>query len=378
MTPKKSPGPLIGGVLILLLAAGAAFWGITTRARDLSLVTRETGELSVPTVSLGAPERGASSEEIVLPGTIQPYAEASIYARTNGYLKRWQVDIGSHVRAGELLAEIDTPEIDQQLEQARADLATAAANAKLAQSTADRYRELIKTDSVAQQDVDNANGNLEAKQATVSSARFNVKRLEDLQSFKRLEAPFDGIVTARNVDVGALVGSNGGKELFHVAATNKLRVFVNVPQVYSRAARQGLSADLTLKEFEGRRFAGTLARTAQAIDVASRTLLTEVDVDNVKGELLPGAYADVHLKLPSSVPTLRIPATAVIFKAEGVQIATADPSGRVTIVPVTIGRDFGASVEIVGGLKGDEQIILNPPDALATGQIVRIAKAADR
>src|SRR5450631_2371732 len=259
---QKSSGALIGGVVILLAAAGAAFWGISTRARTLTVVTKETQQLGIVTVSVTSPERGAPQEEISLPGSTQAFVEAPIYARTNGYLRAWYADIGTRVRAGQLLAEVDSPEVDQQLLQARADLATAVANAKLAQSTAERYRDLIKTDSVSRQDVDNANGNLEAKDAAVESARANVKRLEQMQAFSRIESPFAGVVTARNVDVGALIGSNN-KELFHVAATDRLRVFVNVPQIYSRAARTGLKADLTLKEFPGRRFSGTLVRTAQ-------------------------------------------------------------------------------------------------------------------
>src|SRR5205085_8604913 len=223
---------------------------------------------------------------------MQAFSDASIYARTSGYLKKWYVDIGAQVRAGQLLADIDTPELDQQLQQARADLATAQANARLAQTTAERYRDLIRSDSVSRQDLDNANGNLEAREAASESARANVKRLEQLQAFRRIEAPFAGVVTARNTDIGALIDSgSNARELFHVAAVHKLRVFVNIPEVHSRAARPGLSADLTLKEFPGRRFTGTLTRTSSAIEVASRTLLTESDVDSARNELLPGSYA---------------------------------------------------------------------------------------
>src|SRR5262249_48471735 len=290
-------GPILGAVA-LLGALGAVMWGVSTRTRALSVVTQETREMAVPAVAVVSPTRGAPQEEIVLPGTIQAFTDAPIYARTNGYLKRWLVDIGTRVRAGQLLAEIDTPELDQQLQQARADLSTAQANARLAQTTAERYRDLIKSDSVSRQDLDNANGNLEAREAAVESARANVKRLEQLQAFRRIEAPFDGVIVGRNTDIGALIDSgSNAKELFHVAAVHKLRVFVNVPQVYSRAARPGLTAELTLKEFPGRRFTGTLARTSNAIDVASRTLLTEIDVDNSRGELLPGSYAEVHIKL---------------------------------------------------------------------------------
>jgi len=371
-------GPILGAIA-LLMAIGAVVWGVTTRTRALGVVTQETREMAVPAVAVVAPERGAPQEEIVLPGTIQAFTDAPIYARTNGYLRKWYVDIGAHVRAGELIAEIDTPELDQQLQAARADLATAQANARLAQTTAERYRDLIKSDSVSRQDLDNANGSLEAREAAVESARANVKRLEQLQAFRRIEAPFAGVVTARNTDIGALIDSgSNAKELFHVAAVNRLRVFVNVPEVYSRAARTGLAADLTLKEFPGRRFTGTLARTSSSIDVASRTLLTEIDVDNAKGELLPGSYAEVHIKLPTAAATLKLPVDALIFKTDGLQVATVDAGNRVALVTVAAGRDFGDTVEIVSGLRGDERVVANPPDSLAPGQIVRVVAPAQR
>jgi len=369
-------GPVVGGVLLLLVAIGLAFWGISTRAKALSVVTRETHELAVPTVSVVRPDKGAPQQEIVLPGTMQAFTDAPIYARTNGYLRKWYADIGSRVRAGQVLADIDTPEIDRQLEQTRADMATAEANLRLAQTTADRYRDLIKSNSVAQQDLDNANGNLEAKQTAVASSRANVKRLEQLHAFGRITSPFDGVVTARNTDVGALIDSgSNAKELFHVASVRRLRVFVNVPELYSRAAHPGMQADLTLDEFPGRRFAAVLARTAESIDVASRSLLTEFDVDNPKGELLPGSYAQVHLKLPTETSTFKLPVNALIFRTEGLQVATVIGGTRVALTPVTLGRDFGTSVEVITGLTGNEQIIVNPPDSIQTGQTVRIAPA---
>ena len=369
-------GPILGGTILLLVALGAALWGISARTRALDIVTQETRELAVPTVSVAAAAAGAPQDEITLPGTMQAFADAQIYARTNGYLKRWYADIGARVHTGQLLAEIDTPELDQQLMQARADLGTADANGKLARTTADRYRDLIKSDSVAQQDLDNANGNLEAKLAAIESARANVRRLEQLQAFRRIEAPFDGVITARNTDVGALIDSgSNAKELFHIAAIQRLRVFVNVPEVYSRAAQTGLTADLTLKEYPGRRFTGKLVRTSGSIDVGSRTLLTEVDVDNPKNELLPGSYAEVHFKLPSAAATLRLPVDALIFKADGLQVATIDETNRVSLVTVTAGRDFGDTVEILSGITGSERIVLNPPDSLAAGQTVRVAAA---
>ena len=312
--------------------------------------------------------------EIVLPGTMQAFTDAGIFARAPGYLRKWYVDLGAPVRAGQLMADIDTPEIDQQLEQARADLATAEAHARLAQLTAERYRDLIKTDSVSKQDLDNANGSLEAKATSVTSAQANVKRLEQLKGFGKITAPFGGVVTARNTDVGALIDSgSNAKELFHVAAVHRLRVYVNVPQVYSRAARPGIKADLTLTEFPGRSFTGTLARTAQSIDIASRTLLTEIEVENPKGELLPGSYAEVHLKLASEASTFKLPVNAVIFRTEGVRVAVVGPDGKVALLPVTLGRDYGNSLEVVSGLAGTERIIINASDSIEAGQPVNVA-----
>jgi RND family efflux transporter MFP subunit len=365
-------GPIVAAVG-LLLAGAAVARGVSTRTRALAVVAQETSEQAVPAVAVILPTRGAPQEEILLPGTIQAFADAPIYARTNGYLKKWYADIGTRVRAGQLLAEIDTPEVDQQLQQARAELGTVQANARLAQTTAERYRDLIQTDSVSRQDLDNANGNLEAREAAVESARANVRRLEQLQAFRRIESPFDGVVTARNTDIGALIdtGSNS-KELFHVSAVRTVRVFINVPQVYSRAAQPGLSATLSLKEYPDRRFTGKLTRTANAIDVASGTLLTEIDVDNRNGELLPGSYAEVHLKLPTPADTLKLPVDALIFKSDGLQVATVDGSNHVALVSVTTGRDYGDSVEIVAGLNGSERVIANPPDSLIPGQVVRV------
>ncbi|HZP48657.1 MAG TPA: efflux RND transporter periplasmic adaptor subunit [Vicinamibacterales bacterium] len=372
-------GPLVGGTILLLAAVGAAVWGVSARTKALTVVTNETREVAMPTVAVTAAEQAAPQQEISLPGTMQAFADAGVYARVNGYVKRWTADIGARVTKGQTLAEIDTPEIDQQLMQARADLATAEANTRLAQTTAERYRDLIKTDSVSRQDLDNANGNLEAKQAAAESARANVKRLEQLMAFRRIEAPFDGVITARNTEVGALIDSgSNAKELFHVAQMNRLRVFINVPEVYSRAATPGLTAELTLKEFPGRHFTGRLVRTSNAIDVSSRTLLTEIDIDNSRGELLAGSYAEVHLKLPTPATTMKLPVDALIFKGDGLQVATLDGANRVKMVNVTSGRDFGDSVEIVSGLSGTERIVLNPPDSLQDGQTVRVAQTTTR
>jgi RND family efflux transporter MFP subunit len=290
------------------------------------------------------------------------------------------VDIGGRVTAGQLLAEIETPEVDQQLDQARADLNTAQANYRLSQITANRYQDLLKTDSVSKQEVDNTNGDFEAKKATVASAQANVRRLEQLQSFEKIYAPFDGVITARNTDVGALIdsGASGGaaRELFHIATTDRLRVFVNVPEAFSRVAKPGLTADLVVTEFPGRRFTGTLVRTAGSIDTSSRTLLVEIDVDNKSGELLPGSYAEVHLKLLSPASTYMLPVEAVMFRSEGLQVAVVRDANRVALVPITLGRDFGTEVEILSGLTGDDWVVMSPPESLVQGEIVQVTQSA--
>lgn len=365
-------------LLTVLIVTFAVISGISSRHEANAQLAQETHELAIPTVMVIHPKRGAPQQEIILPGDMQPYTDAQIYARTNGYLKRWQVDIGAHVKAGQLLAEIDTPEIDQQLEQARADLATAEANLRLAEITATRYKDLLKTESVAQQDVDNATGSLEARRTTVESAKSNVRRLEQMQSFKKIYAPFDGLITARNTDIGALIdsGSSGGpaRELFHIAAVKQLRVYVNVPQVYSPLIRPGLRAELALSEYPGRRFEGTLVRNSGSIDNTTRTLLTEIDVNNPLGELRPGSYVEVHLKLPTSVTTFTLPINAVIFRAAGMQVATVKDGKTIALIPITPGRDFGTEMEILAGLKGDESVVINPSDSLANGQAVRLAQ----
>jgi len=277
------------------------------------------------------------------------------------------------VKDGQVLAEIDTPEVDQQLRQARADLATAQANERLAKTTADRYEDLIKTDSVSRQDLDNAAGNYDAKKAATTSADANVKRLEELEKFKTIYAPFDGVITARNTDIGALIGSGGdAKELFHIASMNRLRIFVNVPQLYSGAARPDMEADIEIQNLPGRTFKGRLSRTAQAIDPGSRTLLAEIDLDNPRGEILPGSFAQVHLKLPTSATTFRLPVSTLIFRSEGLRVAVVKDN-VVALTPVTLGRDFGNTVEIVTGLAGTESVVVNPPDSLADGQSVAVA-----
>jgi RND family efflux transporter MFP subunit len=367
---------LLVAIVALIAVAAVVVAGIVPRERAKTALRFETNELAVPTVSVIQAKLGDPQQDIVLPGNIQAFIDSPIYSRTNGYLKKWYYDIGAHVKAGELLAEIETPEVDAQLDQARADLNTAIANMTLAQATAERYEGLKDTDSVSKQDVDNATGNYAAKKAMVASAQNNVKRLEQLQSFEKVYAPFDGVITARHTDVGYLINSgNAGpaQELFRMAAIQNLRVFVNVPQQFSPDAKPGLIADLTLPQFPGRHFKGKLIRTANSIDLASRTLIVEVDVANPKGELLPGAYAEVHLKIPNNTPAYILPVTALIFQAQGMQVAEVDGNNRAQLKPITLGRDFGNEVEIISGLSGQERIIDNPPDSLITGEEVRIA-----
>jgi RND family efflux transporter MFP subunit len=363
-------------LVVLAIVLAVVFGGILPRVKARTELRDETNRMAVPTVSTVHPQHSTPSQEVVLPANVQAFNDAPIFARTNGYLKKWYVDIGAHVKAGELLAEIDTPEVNQQLQQARADLATAQANLHLSQITAERYAGLLKSDSVSKQDADNAEGDYAAKKATVESAEYNVKRLQDLQSFQKIYAPFTGVITARNTDVGQLIdsGSGGGTrtELFHIVSPDKLRVYVNVPEIYSRGAKPGLKANLVLNEFPGHPFEGTLVRTANAIDQASRTLLVEIDVNNPTGQLLSGSYAEVHLKLPSSGSSFILPVNTLLFRSEGLRVAVVN-NDEVTLTPVTIGRDYGDTVEIVSGLKGDESVIVNPPDSIVTGEKVRLA-----
>jgi RND family efflux transporter MFP subunit len=367
-------------VLAFVIVVAVVISGILPRIHARAALDKETAEMAIPTVSVIRPKLGAPAQEVVLPANVQAYIDSPIYARTNGYLKRWYTDIGARVKAGQLIAEIETPEVDQQLRQSRADLATAEANLNLSQITATRYADLLKTDSVSKQDTDNAAGDLAAKQATVQSGQANVRRLEELQAFEKIYAPFDGVITARNTDIGALInsGSSGGArtELFHVAQPDKLRVYVSVPQVYSQAAKPGLTADLVLSEFPGRVFPGTLVRTAQAIDQSTRTLLVEIRVDNPTGTLLSGAYAEVHLKLPSATSAFILPVNALLFRSEGLRVATITDGQHAELKPITLGHDFGSEVEVVAGLTGNESVIVNPPDSLVSGEEVRIAKSA--
>jgi RND family efflux transporter MFP subunit len=369
----------IGPLILLLAVAGGLGYeirnGILVRAAANEELTRVTDQAATQVVNVVHPEASAPMQEIVLPGNTQAFTDSPIYARTNGYLARWYFDIGARVKKGDLLAEIETPEIDQQLQQAQAQLETAQANYKLAQTTADRWQSLLKSNSVSKQETDQAVANLAAQKATVDANDANVRRLRQLQSFEKVYAPFDGIITSRTTDIGSLIDAGSaaqGKELFHLAAINTLRVFVPVPEVYSNAAQPGAQAALTLDEYPGRTFHGTLIRNSSNIDPASRTLLVEVDVDNPAGELLPGAYVSVHLKLPSRIRSVTIPANTLLFRREGLRVGFVR-QGRAQLVPVTIGRDYGARVEIVSGLRSSDQIILDPSDSLISGTPVRIA-----
>jgi len=365
--------------LALLLVGVVVIKGINSRIKAAAIVRQETLDQAVPTVSIIHPKRGAMKDEIVLPGNIQAFVDSPIYARTNGYLKKWYTDIGTRVKTGELLAEIDSPEVDQQLSQARADLGTAQANMRLAELTMNRYLALLKLDAIAKQDVDNAAGAYEADKAMVASQAANVKRLEQMVAFEKVYAPFDGVITIRNTDVGALINSgNGGvaQELFHISTTNKLRIFVSVPQMYSQAAVAGVFADVTMTELPGRHFPGKVARNAEAIDAATRTMLTEVDVENPTGVLKPGAYAEVHLKLPAATVALIVPVTALIFRAEGLQLAVVRDGGKVELVRVTQGRDYGTEVEVTSGIRERDAVLVNPPDSLTSGETVRVEPAS--
>jgi len=370
-------GALIA-VVVLLIVAAVVIAGVVPRLKARAALRTTTYENAIPTVNVIHPKMGAPQTEIVLPGNIQAFNDSPIYARTDGYLKKWYVDIGAHVKAGQLLAEIETPEVDQQLDQARADLNTAQANLQLSKITAERYQGLAQSDSVSKQDVDNATSDYAAKKAMVASAQSNVKRLEELQSFEKIYAPFDGVITARNTDIGHLINSGAGTpatELFHIAAVQELRVYVNVPQQYSASAKPGLKADLTLQEFPGKRFPGTLVRTADAIDPASRTLLVEVDVNNRTGELLPGSYTEVHLQVPSGAPSYILPVSALIFRSAGLQVGTVQNGDKAALVNITVSRDMGNEVEVVSGLNAGDAVIVNPPDSLISGETVRVAQA---
>ena len=361
-------------IILLLVALVLAVWGVAARLHERSQLSRRTSSEAEITVVTAKPELSGAGDELVLPGIVQAYVEAPIYARTSGYLKAWHTDIGSHVHPGELLAEIETPEVDRQLSQSKADLATAQANLDLSRSTNERWKELLKTQSVSKQDADEKAGDAAAKEASTESAAQNVHRLQELESFKRVLAPFNGVVTARNTDVGNLInaGQASGTELFRVADTHKLRVYAQVPEAYASATTTGLQAELHFAEYPGKAYPAETVRTSNALDPNARTLQVELQLDNDKGELFPGAYTEVHFKLPESVQTLRLPANVILFR-DGLQVATVDHDHKIKLKSVTQGRDFGKTIEILTGIERDDAVVVNPPDSIQDGVAVRIA-----
>ena len=373
--PKLTRTSWIGMVIVALIVAGVVVFGVKARRGSEQALEKETAVSAIPSVNIVYPAPSSLSAEIALPGNTQAFTDTPIYSRTNGYLKSWYFDIGAHVRKGQLMAVIETPEIDQQLQVAQADLKSAQANLDLANTTSARYVNLLKTNSVSKQETDVAVSDAAAKKAAVDAAMANVRRLEQLQSFENVYAPFDGIVTARNTDIGRLISAGQNttpQELFHLAAIGKIRVYVAVPEAYSSAIKVGGKAALTLDEYPGRSFEGTIARNSNAIDQATRTLNVEVDVDNPNGELLPGAYVFVHFKIPDHVANLMIPSNTLLFRSEGLRVGVVH-NGRVQLVPVKIGKDAGATVEIASGLTANDAVILDPSDSLASGQQVEIA-----
>src|SRR5215469_1279048 len=365
-------------VVAVLMVVGAVL--LTQRRTQYQALANETEEAAIPTVAIIHPGVESGEEDLVLPGTLQAYVESPIYARTNGYLKKWYHDIGSSVKKGDLLADIDTPEVDQQLDQARADLNTSKANVQLSEITAARYSELLKTDGVSKQEVDNALGDLAAKRAMVQSSDANVRRLEDLEAFKRIYAPFSGVLTRRSVDIGTLINAgNGGtsQQLFFLAQTDPIRVYVNVPEAYAPSIRPGLGGYLELTQFPGQKFQGQVVRTAEAIDLSTRTLLTEVDVPNKAGQLLPGGYAQVHLQVKVDRQRLLVPVNSLLFRSEGLRAVVVDSNHRVHLQPLQIGRDYGTSLEVLDGLTLADWIVLNPPDAIENGEEVHVREVAN-
>ncbi len=362
-------------VVLLLVAVVLAVTGIVPRVRARTTLKDQTDAMAAPDVLIHPPVQGKVGQEIILPANVYAYSDATLFARTDGYLSNWYFDIGAHVRQGQLLAVIASPEVDKQLLQARADLSTAEANAGLAKTNSTRYQGLLTQNAVSKQDTDTFVSQEESTGSTVKSAQANVQRLEQLQSFEKIYAPFSGVITARGVDVGQLINAGNGTELFRISALNVLRVYVNVPQIYSQAAVPGTTAQLTLTEFPGQTFNGKLVRTAKAIDPASRTLLVEIDVENKDGKLMPGAYAQVHLAVHGAVVPMIIPVSALIFRTEGLQVGTVEkgPNGdQAKLVHVVLGQDDGSTVQVIHGLETGSQVIQNPPDSLIDGEPVHV------
>jgi len=374
---KLARGGAVLGVIALVVVIWAAF-----AAHHASAQLRASTEAqSLVTVATVKPQPLSDLTDLVLPGNLQANYEAPIYARTSGYLKRWVVDIGAPVKAGQLLGEIESPEVDSQLRQAQADLATAQANQKIAAVTAERWRNLRASDSVSRQEADEKISVADSNDAQVQAARANVQRLQQLAGFEKIVAPFDGIVTARNTDIGQLIvaGSNTGPELFRVADMRRLRLYVRVPQTYAAMMTTGISAELRFPDRPGRLYVARLDSTSNAIDQASRTLLVQLSVENPNGELLPGAYAEVHFKLPAGVGTaFRLPANVLLFRGDGLNVATVAAGGHIVMKAVTIGRDYGSEIEVIQGLTAEDDVVLSPPDSLTAGAAVRVVNPATR
>jgi RND family efflux transporter MFP subunit len=368
-------------VVLLLVAVVIVVAGIVPRVRARTKLKDQTDALAAPTVIAKPPQPGKVGQELILPANIYAYSDAGLFARTDGYLSKWYFDIGAHVREGQLLAIISSPEVDKQLLQARADLNTAEANAGLAKTNAGRYQGLLTQNAVSKQDTDTFTSQAQSTSSTVKSAAANVQRLEELQSFEKIYAPFSGVITARGVDVGQLINAGAGTLMFRISAINVLRVYVNVPQIYSQITAPGTAAALTFSEFPGQTFAGKVVRTAKAIDPSSRTLLVEIDVQNQNGKLMPGAYAEVHLNVHQTVVPMIIPVSALLFRSQGLQVGTVvkGPNGdQAKLVHVTVGEDDGSTVQIIEGLTADSRVVENPPDSLIDGEPVRVVEPGNQ
>ena len=362
-------------VIACLVVAFLIYSGIHARSESETRLKRTTEAAATPTVSTVHPSGGGAASEVVLPANVEAFIDTPIYARTSGYLRHWYADIGARVKQGQLLAVIETPELDQQVMQAQDDVKTAQSNLQLAQTTSVRWQKLLAKNAVSRQEADQVSSDLAARQSTLASQQANLSRLQQLQGFERIYAPFDGVITVRNVDTGALIAAGDNtmpKELFHLAAVRKLRVFVPVPEVYESAVRNGERVVLTSDAFPNEKFTGTLVRSSHAVDPGSRTLNVEVDVENATGKLLPGAYAFVHLSVPAQARSLTLPSNTLLFRSEGLRVGVVE-NGRVQLKPITIGHDYGATVEVLSGLTSADQIILDPSDSLETGDAVQLA-----
>jgi RND family efflux transporter MFP subunit len=382
--PPDAP-PLSGRVAALMIAAllivavVIVIAGIVPRLRARTTLKDQTDALAAPSVIANPPVQGQVGQQVILPANIYAYSDASLFARTDGYLSKWYFDIGAHVRQGQLLAIISSPEVDKQLLQARADLVTAEATAGLAKTNSTRYQGLLTQNAVSKQDTDTFVSQAASTGSAVQSAQANVQRLEELQSFEKIYAPFSGVITARNVDVGQLINAGAGTQMFRISAVNVLRVYVNVPQIYSRSAVPGTTATLTLSEFPGETFTGKVVRTSKAIDPGSRTLLVEIDVENRDGKLLPGAYAEVHMNVHDAITPMIVPVSALIFRAQGLQVGTVVKGAngdQAKLVQVTLGQDDGSTVQVIHGLTADSRVIVNPPDSLIDGEPVHVVQPA--